>query len=326
MRHPLLTVFISRISAGIYRLRFLQSFKCGVPSMPPVNRFHFWPAILLLLSLLNWQCTKDQTVLIPDNDAPLYNRVPSIRIENYVNRLFIDLIGREPLDEEMDREVQALKAAQLSTDAREVLIIKLQTGADFVPGDTSYAHAYYRHLYNLAKARCLEGISDERIVNEFLNISDDEGDSLRLQSVLHARQELEAGKIKMNEVFTRMVYNAVYDQINMNSFNFVNATFDNLLWRYPTKSEFKEGYNMVEYNLSGSVLGRKGQNKGDYVAIFNESRELFEGIIIWTYQQLLARRPTSKETAVLLKDFYDHRDIRLIQRAVLVTNEYANFE
>jgi hypothetical protein len=40
---------------------------------------------------------------------------------------------------------------------------------------------------------------------------------------------------------------------------------------------------------------------------------------------LLSRRPTTEETAELLNDFYQHRDIRIIQRHIMVTDEYANF-
>jgi len=40
---------------------------------------------------------------------------------------------------------------------------------------------------------------------------------------------------------------------------------------------------------------------------------------------LLARRPTTEETAAILEDFIQHKDLRLIQRVVMVTDEYANF-
>ena len=122
-----------------------------------------------------------------------------------------------------------------------------------------------------------------------------------------------------------MIYNKVYDAINMNTTNFVNASFDNLLWRYPTQTEFQAGFNMVEFSIPESFFGQTGTNRQDYVDIFINSREMFEGLIIWVYQQTLQRRPTTQETFVLLEDFYTHRDIRKVQRVVMVTDEYANF-
>ena len=58
-------------------------------------------------------CKKDGEI-IPDNNAPYYDGIPTVVIENYINRLFIDLIGREPLDVEMVSELAALKAAEMS--------------------------------------------------------------------------------------------------------------------------------------------------------------------------------------------------------------------
>lgn len=279
--------------------------------------------LFLLLTILFFSaCTKKELVIVPDNDAPLVNQVPRIKIESFVNRTFIDLIGREPVGNEMENEVNALRAAELSKESRETLIIKLQTGTDFIEGDTSYQRAYYQHLYDLAKIRCLEGVADSR-VSEFFVGSDEE--DARLVAILTTRLDLQEGRIQLAEAFARMVHNKIYDFINMNSFNFVNATFDNLFWRFPSNAEFSAGFKMVEDETPQNILGQSGQSKEDYVRILTESREMFEGLILWSYQQLLSRRPSSAETSTLLDDFTTHQDIRLIQRFIMVSDEYANF-
>ena len=284
-------------------------------------RLQIYP--LLALLLLISACSKE-LIIVPDNDPPFVGNVSTVKIENYVNRLFIDNIGREPIDSEMQKEVQALKDANLSKEAREVLIDKLQTNTDFLVGDTSYQQAYYQQLYTLAKIRCLEGASDEAI-RGFIGIAEGESEINRLYAVLNTRDDLMNGNIQFHEAFARMIYNRVYDKINMNSFNFVNASFDNLLWRFPSKVEFDAGFDMVEFNRSNTLFGKSGQNKGDYVKLFTESREMFEGLIIWAYQQLVARRPSTAETVALLADFYENKNISLIQKKIMVTNEYANF-
>jgi len=277
----------------------------------------------VLTIFLLFSCKKE-TIVLTENQPPIVNNVPAIKIENYINRLFIDLLGREPLDSEMSAEVATLRAADLSTEARTALIIKLQTNTDFIEGDTSYQRAYHQHIYNLAKVRCMEGASEAEI-GMALSTADLFEDSLRLLKVFSSRTELQMSEITIEEMFGRMIYNKVYDEINMNTTNFVNASFDNLLWRFPTNTEFQAGFNMCEFQIEEQLFGETGTNRQDYVDIFINSREMFEGLIIWVYQQALQRTPTTEETFILLEDFYTHRDIREIQKVVMVTDEYANF-
>ena len=278
----------------------------------------------VLICLLGISCKKE-TITIDDNDAPSINYVPQIRIESYVNRVFIDLIGREPLDTELSQEVATLKAAQLSEEARTALITRLQTSTDFIEGDTSYIRAYHQHLYNQAKIRCLEGVSDQLVEEKLGDNADNEEEAMRLLNVLNAREDMQNGLIYFNGMFGRLVSNAIYDEINMNSFNFVNATFDNLFWRFPTNAEFDAGFDMVEYNSSANLFGQSGQNKEDYVNIIINSSEMYEGMIIWAYRQLLSRPPTTEETAVLLDDFFINKRIEAVQLHIMSSDEYANF-
>ena len=71
-------------------------------------------SILYLISfaLLLSACKKDPD-LVPDNDAPYYSEVSDLLIENYIQRVYIDQIGREPFDSEMNSERLTLKAADL---------------------------------------------------------------------------------------------------------------------------------------------------------------------------------------------------------------------
>ena len=146
-----------------------------------------------------------------------------------------------------------------------------------------------------------------------------------MQLVIQSRTDFENNVIDITELFARMVNNPAYDEINMNTFNFVNATFDNLLWRFPTDAEFSAGFQMIEHGNAAALFGQTGQSKDDYIQIITNSREMYEGLVIWVYQQLLARRPSTEETAAVLSDFIEHKDFRKIQQAVMETNDYANF-
>ena len=301
-------------------------------------------AILLLMACLIVSCDKGSLVTVPDNDAPYYDEIPTLLVENYVNRIFIDMLGREPLNAEMDASVAELRADDLSMEAREALILKLQTDTVFREGDSTYRRAYYNQLYEKAKAHLIEGASIDEI-NVFVGntnnalarlIADGLTDTpeyfaaleslTRLTLLISADNDYHNGAIDLKEVMRRMIDNAVYDFINMNSFNFVNATFDNLLYRYPTQIEFDNAYQMVENNAPATLFATSGSSKDDYIAIILNSLEFYEGMLVWAYQTLLARNPTTAETVALLDGFYADLDFQKVQRTIMISDEYANFD
>lgn len=296
---------------------------------------------LIAISVLSVGCSKDPD-LIPDNNAPYYSEVSDLLIENYINRVYIDQIGREPFDSEMNSERETLKAAELSFEARETMILKLQSNTDFIEGDISYKHAYYNRLYEQCKARFMEaasnaeiqevmgpiagGIQPDSLNGNWEGVYDRRQQLTKLQAVLDSEEDYFIGVIEIKDMCGAMINNAVYDEINMNTFNFVNASFDNLFFRYPTQAEFYAGFNMVEYNQPATILGQPGQNKDEYVEILTNSREFYEGLIVWSYQILLAREPSTAETNELMIDLYQGHDLQKVQRSIMVTDEYAHFE
>ena len=297
--------------------------------------------LLTLITIMVFSCKKDGEI-ISDNNAPYYDGVPTVVIENYINRLFIDLIGREPLDTEMNEELAVLKDADLSISAREELIEKLQMDTNYLPGDSSYKHAYYMRFYEMSKARLLEAVADHEINSEFINriLSTAFADSLAgdsfgleinnhkvllLKKVLAIPREYRLDSIGIKDVYSRLLNNAVYDEINMNTFNFLRASFNDLFFRYPTQSEFDKGYSMIEYDQSEILFGVSGQNKGDFISILVNSKEFYEGMVKWLYQTLLAREPSTTEVVGHMQTFYVDHDVQKLQRNIMATDEYANF-
>ena len=295
---------------------------------------------LISIALLLSACKKDPD-LVPDNDAPYYAEVSDLLIENYIQRVYIDQIGREPFDAEMNSERATLKAANLSFEAREAMILNLQTNTDFIAGDGSYKQAYYNRLYDQGKARFMEaasnaeigevmgpiagGIASDSINGNWEGVEERYSLLNKLQAVLDSEEKYMNAEIEISDMFSAMVNNALYDEINMNTFNFVNASFDNMFFRFPTEQEFFAGYNMVEFNQPASLLGASGQNKDEYVRILADSREFYEGLIVWSYQLLLAREPSTAETNTLMIDLFVDHDLQKAQRSIMITDEYAHF-
>ncbi len=300
-----------------------------------------FPILIFLIISCFTSCRKDGGELIPDNDAPPYSKVSSVKIRNYVNRLFIDLIGREPLDEEMNLETFNLLQSNADLVSRETLVRKIMFDSTFRNGDTSYSLSYFKRIYELNKIRLLEGVSDQMLLDQagiFRNsaISDSLGNDLpgyeenmqkymQLIQVLNSSMALKSGSISLQDQLNYMLENSIYDMINMNSFNYVNAAFNDLLYRFPTQNEFNICYGMVEDNVPGTIFQATGQTKSDFARIISQSNECIQGIIIWCYTTLLAREPSSQELFQELQAFGSNKNLQELQLRILISNEYANF-
>ena len=297
--------------------------------------------LIIFILLLLFSCKKEEQI-VGNNNAPYYNEIPTVLVEFYVNRLFIDLIGREPFDEEMANEVAFLRDYDLSMEGRDSLILKLQTDTNYISGDSSYKMAYYHRMYEILKVRLIEGASNaeinqfssnaynqyvvDSIAGKMLDAYNKLLDYHNLNDVIKSELEYYNGKINIRDVHRRMIYNAVYDEININIFNYINAVFDNLLFRYPTTFEFDESYKMISDNTPQILLGQSGQNKYDFADIICDSRGFYEGVIQWAYLTLLARVPTSEETDRMMNTFYYDYDFQYIQRQIMISDEYAHFK
>lgn len=296
--------------------------------------------VCVLLLLFAASCKKDVDI-IQNNIPPFYDGISDLKIENYINRVFIDVIGREPLKSEMATEVALLKKDSLSREARKRLVAKLQNDTTFISGDSSYKKACFRQYYNAAKSRILEGASDDDIQEKigplefsllvdslegnFAKVAVTRNEIRKLKELLNAQYAFAAGTIDISAFYFRVVNNAVYDEINMNTFNLIRASFDNLYFRYPTETEFWIGYNMVESNQAGTLFGQNGQNKDDYLRIITQSTAFYEGLIIYAYRTLLGRQPETNETIALLPQFVQTKDYGKVCEAILITDAYAGF-
>lgn len=297
--------------------------------------------IVLLCAFVLGSC-KEREELVQKNNEPLdVHRVSTIKIKNYVNRTYIDILGRNPTDEEMDSIVSDLEARNLAQEARVEFIQRLQTDNSFRVGDSSYQKVYYQRIYDMAKSKLLEGADDSeftRIIgnNNFaIRVARLEGDSVRVfraldriataQNVLNSAGDYRFGIIEINDMFARMANNPVYDQINMNTFNFINASFDDFFYRFPTQEEFDIAYEIIQNNEAGFLFGKYAGNKAQYCQVLSQSDEFYVGLIIWTYNAILSRDPNAQEINNLFDKLRDTRDFQWLQYTLASSDEYANF-
>lgn len=284
-------------------------------------------------------CKKENK--ISGNTAPDYYGVSTIKVKNYVNRIFIDLTGREPLDSEMDSLVPLLETNNLNFSTREAIIYSLQNDTTTQSNGDNFKELFFANIYEQQKARFLEAVPDfeiaQRMGNAYTAARNDSltGNMLSYfwnkeqgdiyQDILTSDTAFLYGSISINEMCRRMCYNGIYDIINMNAFNYVNAVFDNLFYRFPTSDEFTASYNMVEFDQADLLFGKPGSNKYDFSKIAVDSKEFNDGLVTWVYRSYLSRFPTTQETFIYSNHFQSNSDLSYIIREVMKTDEYANF-
>ena len=287
-------------------------------------------------------CTKETTLINEEiNAIPYYGEIPTNRVENYVNRVFIDLINREPTDVEMDLHVSNLRAAELSMGARENLIKLLHTDTTYREGDVSYKHLYYHWFYEKVKSRVLENATDAEIKHELGLIEQAllrdslNGDTAsspfkklevtKLSSLLGSEEAYRNGEIGFKDMYSYMVNNKVFDILNMNTFNFINACFDYYFYRFPTQAEFNASFEIIEYNSASTILNAPASNKTEYVNALVNSKEFYNGMVSWAYYTLLQRDATSLEMSGGTLNLLLTNDFQKTQMDIMKTDEYAQF-
>ncbi|MDW3649897.1 MAG: hypothetical protein R8P61_22690 [Bacteroidia bacterium] len=297
---------------------------------------------IILLCFLFGACQETgEMVFVPDNTPPPYSGVHELTVMNFINRAFIDLIGREALDSEMEKELNYLQLRELHPLAIDTFLLKLQQDTTERSGGISYRQAWAWQLYVRAKARIIEGEADDEIAFDIaqleqkyvkdsllgneIGMSFANQEILKLQALLKAPVEIEASRLSLAELHRRMIYNEIYDEINMGSFNYVNATFDDLFFRFPTDAEFEAGFDVIEYNRSRIVLGENCQSKREYAEVLTNSREFHEACIQADFLSFLGRRASHEEMMELLPVLYVEQDYEQLQRMIMITEDYAGF-
>ncbi len=300
-----------------------------------------WLAMLLVLVMVS--CEKEETLINNStNKIPVYSEIPTNIVENYVNRVFIDLINREPTDEELENHVIDLRNADLAISAREDLIELLMTDSTFREGDISYKYLYHHWFYEKVKTRVLESAPDSEIQHEIGLIEQSilrdtlNGDSSqvpfklsklqKLQNVLDSDTLYYQDKIDFKEMFKYMVDNSVFDFLNMNTFNFINACFDYYFYRFPTEAEFNASFEIIEYNSASTILNAPASNKEEYIDALVNSREFNNGMVTWAYEKLtLKRPPTSLEMSGGILTLHYTNDFDKLLKDIMKSDEYAQF-
>jgi len=299
------------------------------------NKKKLYSHLLLLFAgvilLFNSSCKKYEEVIVENNYAPEDQTVDSatlkIIIENYVNKVYISTLGREPDSVEKIFGINLITSSNFSMNSRNQLLDSVFIKPAFK--DKFYERARLEFLQGLDTAAITQNINiielvilpsivgtPDSIFRDYYLMERD-----RLLEMKEIPDSLHAGVISYLEAHRRCVDNMFYDQLNMGAFNFVVSIFQNFLDRYPTTNELNAGVSMV--NGSSAVLFLlAGQSKKDLLNIFFNSDDYYEGQVRALYRRYLFREPTTIEMSNGTLLYMLTGDYIQLQKSILTKNEY----
>lgn len=268
-------------------------------------------------------CKKEE-VIVPGNVPPPDHTIDSTTIDVYINKTYITLLGREPIGNEKSNARQTLRQNNFSADNRKQYLDGIFSSND-----------YYRNAYNVARTEYLRSLdssylADQLATYQYLLTQPQYApyyDELnyevnRMIELRECYNDMVAGTLDQKGLCRRCVNNYFYDQFNMGTENFVVSTFQNFFFRYPTDSELGEGKRMVD-GFNAVVLLELGNSKDDYLDIFFNSNDYYEGQVRYIFTKFLFREPTSAEVAFYGNIYKTSNNYKLLQKEILSTDEYA---
>ncbi|WNJ17792.1 hypothetical protein [Pontibacter sp. G13] len=277
-----------------------------------------WLAILLAA------CQPDpQIVIIPDNTAPPDLAVPTVLRENYVNKLFISLLGRKPEPFEFDEGLAILNQHEVSESDREELI-----------GSILALPEYVQQVFETHRVEMLGSVDTNFLrlqVTILTEASQEPGNEPyqalyqaeidRINGIRLAPQRMQAGTLSRIEFHRNCMDNPAFEEINMGNQNFVLAAFEYFLKRYPTENEAHQAISMMD-GYSGILFGESGSTRSDFLEIFLHSDDYLEGQVLDIYADYLFRSPNSVEMAAATTQYRNDEDYEALLISILKTDEY----
>lgn len=259
--------------------------------------------------------------IIPNNAIPQDQTVGILVQENYINRVYISLLGRKPDSNEKRQTLSLFNKDQCAPASRETFIRQ-----------TMQKKGFYEHVFKMLRREYLNDVDTASIrsdIRQGLDLAERypeyRTEYLRLVQKLRQLESLPAGleadSFKISEAHRRCVDNNIYDDINMGSENFVTSVFTNFLFRYPTLSEKEAGVKMVDGQMS-VLFGTYGSSKRELINLFFNRNDYYEGQVRLAFRRFLLRQPTSEELSDHTQKYVIHQDYRRLYLDLLKSDTY----
>ncbi len=279
---------------------------------------------LFILTVFASSCKKDKEIIIDGNTAPPDGTISNVVKENYVNKSYISVLGRKPSASELSAGISILNQNNLSVANRNQVL-----------DDIFAKPGFNQRLYNLSISYLLNNL-DTALITQYIAVfqgllldpqyapqyAQIQAEKTKLELLKASVNDLNNGTLSIIGLHKRCINNYFYDQINMGTENFVISMFQNFMYRYPTQEELVQSKQIVD-GFTGVLFLQTGTVKDDFITIFFNSNNYFEGQVRDLYLKYLFREPTSVEMSDAAKIYKNSLDYKALQKAILSTNEYA---
>ncbi|HQU99634.1 MAG TPA: hypothetical protein PLO59_00685 [Bacteroidia bacterium] len=278
---------------------------------------------ILLMALFFVACNKDETEIVKNNTAPIDSTINITIVETYINRSYISLLGRKPDSAEFSNAFQTLKQNNTSVAQRNLFIQSIFTKTD-----------YNKQLFDINHIDLLNQVDTNEFEDKIMLFNFLLTDSTyapfwsvftlelnRIFNLQNAIAKLQQNQISIQQLHMVMVDNYFYDQINMGALNFVTSLYQHFLRRYPTVQELDAGIDMVN-DKPATVFQQNGSNKNDFIFIFFNATDYYEGQVRDLYLRYLFREPTTAEMVTLTNQYKSQKNYKNIQQYILTSDEY----
>lgn len=265
------------------------------------------------------------TVVISGNTPATDTSISDLQVDAFINKSYITLLGRKPNTQEYDLARNTLSTTQFSKGIRR----------DFLQTVMSNTYEYRSKIWSQFSADILQN-TDSNDVNSYIATYDyilSNGSlsaywpfaTYQKTRLVHLKQTFYTyiqGQSSLIESHKALINNVFYDEINMGTFNFVTSSFLYFLNRYPTTAEIQEGSLMVD-GFSGVLFFETGHSKDDYVNIFFNADDYFEGQVQDAIFNYLGRNAHTQELYDLSLQYRQDLNYENLLLEVLSTNEFA---
>ncbi|HRH02843.1 MAG TPA: hypothetical protein PLN13_10905 [Bacteroidia bacterium] len=287
-----------------------------------VKKIHILFLLIGCMAFLS--CKKTEEVIIPNNTSPTDHTISELTKKNYINKVYISVLGREPSTAELNTDLAVLNSGNFSSNSRAVFLDAVLNKQGYSFRNWIIASNELLNATDTSEIRMYIAIYTSLLSNtSFQNLWPViEIEIHKLQLMYNVPGALQADSLDIIGMHKRCVFNYFYDQINMGTSNFVTATFQNFLNRYPTDAELENAINMVD-GFNASLFLETGNSKSDFITIFFNSDNYFEGQVRALFIRYLFRAPNSAEMTDLSLKYKADKNYKLLQKRILLLDEYV---
>lgn len=280
--------------------------------------------LFFCIIILGAGCNKKEEIIIPGNNPPADTTLPSGIEENFVNKAYITLLGREPSAEELASSLTILYQSSFSGSARAQVAGQILDNPEF-----------YTREYDLARASLLNNLDTFQIadvINTFNYLLEREDQQAiwplvqyelqRAERLRDAPGRLRAGEISIAQLHRICIDNFFYDDINMGSLNFVISSFQHFMLRNATEAEQREGVKIVD-GFPGILFLKVTEGKQGYLDVFFASQDYYEGQVKSLFNRFIFRNPNTEEMVKLGSRYKESGDYKELVKTIISGAEFA---